>query len=74
MTLSDRFKRVLPLLVDVKNYEGVRIHWGNTNHDTEGCILVGTTKGKDFVGNSRTAFNKLFKNIEKLDNLTITIQ
>ena len=29
LNLSNRFKRVLPLLIDVSNFEGVRIHPGN---------------------------------------------
>lgn len=60
ITYSPRFKRYLPLLHNVPNFSGVRIHSGNTHRDTEGCILVGMTKTKDFIGNSRTAFNKLY--------------
>ena len=71
---SNRFKRLLPLLINVPNFEGVRIHSGNTNHDTEGCILVGTTRSKDFVGNSRKAFDKLFKKMQLTKDITITIE
>ena len=70
---SNRFKRLLPLLLDVKGFEGIRIHSGNTNHDTEGCILVGETRGKDFVGKSRKAFDKLFEKMKKAKEITITI-
>ena len=55
---SNRFKRLMPLLLNVPNFEGVRIHAGNTNHDTEGCILVGRTRSKDFIGQSRKAYEK----------------
>ena len=70
---SNRFKRLLPLLINVKNFEGVRIHSGNTNHDTEGCILVGKTRSKDFIGQSRKAFDKLFKKMQAADKITLTI-
>jgi hypothetical protein len=60
ITYSNRFKRLLPLLLDVPQFEGVRIHSGNAAGDTEGCILVGRTKGRDFIGESRLAFEKLF--------------
>jgi hypothetical protein len=70
---SNRFKRLLPLLLNVPNYEGVRIHSGNTNHDTEGCILVGQTRGDNYVGQSRKAFDKLFKKMQTAKDITITI-
>jgi hypothetical protein len=70
---SNRFKRLLPLLLNVPNYEGVRIHSGNTNHDTEGCILVGQTRGDNYIGQSRKAFDKLFKKMQAAKDITITI-
>lgn len=70
---SNRFKRLLPLLIDVPNFEGVRIHSGNSNHDTEGCILVGQTRNKNYIGQSRKAFDKLFKKMQAAKNITLTI-
>lgn len=64
ITFSPHFGRDLPLLVDVPGYEGVRIHPGNTAADTEGCILVGTTKSPGWVGQSRIAFDDLYPKIE----------
>jgi Family of unknown function (DUF5675) len=61
---SPRFKRPLPLLLNVPGFAGVRIHAGNTAADTEGCLLPGTGAGKDMVTNSRVAFEKLFRKIE----------
>jgi len=37
----------------------VEIHPGNYPRDTRGCILPGTTQSKDYVGNSRPAFNTI---------------
>lgn len=60
INFSQRFQKPLPLLLNVPNFEGVRIHPGNVATNTEGCILVGETKRENFVGQSRVAFNRLF--------------
>ena len=60
ITPSVRFKRNMPLVCAVPGFEGVRIHSGNTSEDTEGCILVGQTRGEDCIGRSRLAFDLLF--------------
>ena len=70
---SNRFKRLLPLLIDVDNFEGVRIHAGNTNHDTEGCILVGQTRSKDYISKSRKAYEILFAKMKLAKDITLTI-
>ena len=70
---SNRFSRDLPLLKDVPNFTGVRIHQGNTSANTEGCILVGTTwAGKDFIGNSKFAFEPLFAKLKEAKTASIT--
>lgn len=40
-TESARFKKKLPLILNVPCFSGIRMHGGNTSADTEGCILVG---------------------------------
>jgi hypothetical protein len=39
LSMSQRFGKVLPELLDVDNFSGIRMHGGNTTEDTEGCIL-----------------------------------
>jgi len=73
ITESARFKRRLPLLVDVPMFEGIRIHPGNTAVDTHGCILVGVNSIKGKVTQSKATFNKLFALMEKADDITIEI-
>lgn len=63
VTMSARFKRLLPILVAVPGFEGVRIHPGNTAADTEGCLLPGRVRLGKSVGQSVLAFNDLFARI-----------
>ena len=60
ITPSQRFHRLLPILLDVPGFTGVRIHPGNTIADTKGCLLVGRTRSSGQVGESRLAFEALF--------------
>ena len=46
VTYSPKFKRDLPLLIDVPDYTGIRIHNGSNKDHTSGCILVGFNKTK----------------------------
>lgn len=63
ITWSQRFKRDLPLLRDVPGFTAIRIHAGNTEHDTEGCILVGSWEGGALI-KSRIALQGLMDMLE----------
>ena len=71
ITMSNRFKVNLPILLDVPYFSGIRIHKGNKPEDTEGCILVGSLneKGTDnWISQSKTAFDKLMKVLTEAKN------
>ena len=76
---SPHFGKSLPHIMDVPQFSEIRIHWGNTDLNTDGCLLVGTTwAGGDFIGNSVVAFNHLSPQIEAAikagEKVTIIIQ
>lgn len=76
LTKSKKFGRVLPLLYNVKGFEGIRIHRGNTDEDTLGCILVGQNKAVGKVINSAMAEQNLMdrlKEVEKNELIYITV-
>lgn len=64
ITWSPRFQKLMPLLLNVPYFEGVRIHAGNTEADTEGCILVGSSLQLDRVLNSRATYDPLVQKIK----------
>lgn len=74
LNYSPKYKKVMPLLLDVKGYSGIRIHSGNTDKDTLGCILVGQNKVVGQVINSRVTYNALYKRLKQHDGENILIE
>lgn len=79
LSYSQRFKKILPEILNVPNFSGIRIHSLNKAEESEGCIGVGEWNGKDtnWISNSRKAFNKLFAILQEAsdrgEKITITI-
>ena len=62
MSMSTRFKKVMPEVLNVPGFTGIRIHSGNSSKDTEGCIIVGALNDSmddDFIGASKVAMGRL---------------
>lgn len=73
--MSNRFQRLMPHILDVPGFEGIRIHSGNTDANTEGCILVGTSKGVNRINQSVDAYNKLYVKLTNTkEPITITVK
>lgn len=55
LSVSNRFKRLMSELLNVKGFSGVRIHGGNTHLNTEGCPLI----ARNQYVNKPSAFGKI---------------
>jgi hypothetical protein len=78
LTMSPKFKRVLPLVKNVRHFEGIRIHRGNTAGDSAGCILPGENKKKGQVINSTkwemAIIEKILVAIHNSEEITLTVE
>lgn len=74
ITYSPKYKRMMPLLIGVKGYSGVRIHSGNTSKDTEGCLLVGRNTKVGMVTDSRNTYQRLFARLQNAKDISIEIK
>lgn len=64
LTHSKRFNRIMPELLKVPGYTGIRIHPLNTPDQTDGCIGVGRRHGENAIYESVSAYESLLPKIE----------
>ena len=58
MTYSSKYKRMMPQVMNVKGFAGIRIHSGNTAKDSLGCLLFGKNDKPGWISNSRNTCKK----------------
>ena len=78
LSLSQRFQKLLPEILTVPGFTGIRIHAGNTQADTAGCLLVGRIRAYDRVEESKLALMHVMVHLRRAttagDPITITIE
>ena len=73
LSYSPKFKKILPLVENVKVFSGIRIHSGNTADDTEGCIIVGRNTIVGMVTHSEDTLKALMQKLNVNESITLTI-
>ena len=77
LTMSPKFQRLLPILIDVRHFTYIRIHKGVHAGHSHGCILPGENKEKGKVLNSKKyemiIVERMLEAIKKGEEITIEI-
>ena len=74
MTFSPYFNRLLPEIQNVPYFEGIRIHSGNTDSHTNGCLLPGMNKAVGKVLDSKIWTDFIIEKINQYDIVNIVIK
>lgn len=72
-SMSARMKRLLPEVLNVPGYTGIRIHRGNYASDSLGCPIVGMRKAYNSVFDSTVAETALMRKLKGEKDITLTI-
>jgi hypothetical protein len=76
--MSTKYGKLMPHILNVPYFVGIRIHPGNKAEDSEGCILVGKSRARDWINSSVAAFDALLIKMKKAwdsgEEIWITIQ
>lgn len=72
-TMSNRFGRVLPLLINVPCFDGIRCHPGNVDTDTDGCVLPGDEYVFDAPWRDGTLRDQVLRSVPTFQKLDAVI-
>lgn len=77
LSYSNKLKRYLPLILDVPDWRGIRIHKGSGPEWSSGCPLVGFERKDDRLRKYEEAEKELIKRLDAVnhtDSIYITIE
>lgn len=66
LSMSPKYKKILPEIMNVPGFSGVRIHSGNWASDSSGCLIVGKNTVKGGVTSSRVTMKALMKKLQSI--------
>ena len=71
---SQRFGKLLPIVLDVPGFSGVRIHGGNRAEDSRGCILVGQVRTSTGIAQCADSVSRITTLITRSKTATLEIK
>lgn len=72
--LSPHFGYELFQIMDVPDHDFIEIHRGNFNEDSEGCVLLGSTREGGMIAKSREAFDAFMKLQAGISTFTLVVE
>lgn len=69
----EKHQKIYPKLIHVPCFEGILIHAGNSDRDSEGCILVGKCEERGKIVRSGYTFLQLMNRIRSEKDIKIEI-
>lgn len=73
LSYSPKFKKIMPAILNVKGFTGIRIHNGVDEKSTLGCVIIGKKWQDGKVTKSRDTFAKLMQILQQCDKEIILI-
>lgn len=74
LSYSPKFKKIMPEVLKVKGFTGIRIHNGVDKNSTSGCVIVGKKWQDGKVTKSRDTFAELMVKLKGQTNIKLIIE
>lgn len=74
LSYSPKFKKIMPEVLKVKGFTGIRIHNGVDKNSTSGCVIVGKKWQDGKVTKSRDTFAALMAKLKGQTNIKLIIE
>jgi Family of unknown function (DUF5675) len=72
--LSPKFGYEVFRLINVPEHDFIEIHKGNTNVDSDGCILLGEARDGGTILYSKFAFDSFMNFLSSIDEFTLSVE
>lgn len=72
-SISTRFGKKMPQVLNVPNFRGIRIHGGNTDENTSGCPLLGLNRDDENIWDCSQVNKDLIELIDQYEETFLCV-